>query len=87
MSFGPRIEIANLNLKYGENQILSNINHTFEAGQCHVVMGPNGGGKTSLLRSILGLTQFKGQIDILWDDAANNGKTQFCRLCASKSDV
>lgn len=74
MSFGPRIEIANLNLKYGENQILSNINHNFEAGQCHVVMGPNGGGKTSLLRSILGLTPFKGQIDILWDDAANNGK-------------
>ena len=74
MSFGPSIEIANLELQYGENQILSNINHTFEAGQCHVVMGPNGGGKTSLLRSILGLTPFKGQIDILWDDAANNGK-------------
>ena len=74
MSFGPRIEIANLELQYGENHILSNINHTFEAGQCHVVMGPNGGGKTSLLRSILGLTPFKGNVDILWDDAANNGK-------------
>ena len=74
MSFGPRIEIANLELQYGENHILSNINHSFAAGQCHVVMGPNGGGKTSLLRSILGLTPFKGNVDILWDDAANNGK-------------
>ncbi len=28
------------------------------AGQCHVIMGPNGGGKHLLLRSVLGLTPF-----------------------------
>lgn len=63
---GPSIELKNLNLHYGENTILTDINHRFSAGECHVVMGPNGGGKTSLLRSILGLTPFSGQIDIQW---------------------
>lgn len=63
---GPSIELKNLNLHYGENTILTDINHRFSAGECHVVMGPNGGVKTSLLRSILGLTPFSGQIDIQW---------------------
>ncbi|MBY5946460.1 metal ABC transporter ATP-binding protein [Photobacterium rosenbergii] len=65
---GPSISLQNVNLQYGDNQILHEINHQFEAGQCHVVMGPNGGGKTSLLRSILGLTSFTGDIDIHWSD-------------------
>lgn len=63
---GPSIILDNVGLQYGDNTILHGINHTFEAGQCHVVMGPNGGGKTSLLRSILGLTPFAGNIDICW---------------------
>lgn len=65
---GPSISLQNVNLQYGENQILHAINHEFDAGQCHVVMGPNGGGKTSLLRSILGLTPFTGDINIHWAD-------------------
>ncbi|OAN12956.1 ABC transporter ATP-binding protein [Photobacterium jeanii] len=63
---GPSIKLANVGLKYGDNTILHDINHQFAAGECHIVMGPNGGGKTSLLRSILGLTPFTGQIDIQW---------------------
>ncbi|MGF1727876.1 metal ABC transporter ATP-binding protein [Photobacterium nomapromontoriensis] len=66
---GPSISLHNVSLQYGENQILRNINHTFSAGQCHVVMGPNGGGKTSLLRSVLGLTPFNGDIQIHWPEA------------------
>ncbi|PSW20307.1 metal ABC transporter ATP-binding protein [Photobacterium sanctipauli] len=65
---GPKILLDNVGLKYGDNTILHNINHEFSAGECHVVMGPNGGGKTSLLRSILGLTPFTGRIDIQWPE-------------------
>ncbi len=53
---GPSISIDNLSLQYGDNVILQNVTTTFEPGKCHVIMGPNGGGKTSLLRSVLGLT-------------------------------
>ncbi|WP_217696660.1 metal ABC transporter ATP-binding protein [Photobacterium proteolyticum] len=66
---GPSIYLNNVGLKYGDNTILHDINHSFAAAQCHVVMGPNGGGKTSLLRSILGLTPFSGEIHIQWPEA------------------
>ncbi|MBW3138889.1 metal ABC transporter ATP-binding protein [Ferrimonas balearica] len=65
---GPSIELTGLSLQYGPERVLSDIDHTFEAGCCHVLMGPNGGGKTSLLRSILGLTPFTGDITIHWPD-------------------
>lgn len=65
---GPSIFLKNVGLKYGDNTILHDINHEFAPGECHVVMGPNGGGKTSLLRSILGLTPFRGDIQIHWPE-------------------
>ncbi|ASI94410.1 metal ABC transporter ATP-binding protein [Vibrio rotiferianus] len=65
---GPFISLNGVGLKYGDNLILQGIQTQFEAGQCHVIMGPNGGGKTSLLRSVLGLTPFTGDISVHWPD-------------------
>ncbi|PKF63320.1 metal ABC transporter ATP-binding protein [Psychromonas sp. psych-6C06] len=65
---GPSISLNAVSLSYEHNPVLTQISSTLEAGQCHVIMGPNGGGKTSLLRSILGLTPFKGQIAVNWLD-------------------
>jgi len=65
---GPSIALKQVGLQYGDNIILDPISHQFEAAKCHIVMGPNGGGKTSLLRSILGLTPFSGEIDINWPE-------------------
>jgi len=72
---GPSISLNNVRLQYENNVVLQGISTTLEAGKCHVIMGPNGGGKTSLLRSILGLTPFKGQIDIHWFE--NKGKVGY----------
>ncbi|HGY9595620.1 TPA: metal ABC transporter ATP-binding protein [Vibrio campbellii] len=65
---GPSISLDGVSLIYGDNLILQGIQTQFEAGQCHVIMGPNGGGKTSLLRSVLGLTPFTGDISVNWPD-------------------
>ncbi len=65
---GPSISLNKLSLKYANNLVLEDINHTLAAANCHIIMGPNGGGKTSLLRSILGLTPFSGAININWQD-------------------
>ncbi|MEL7325203.1 MAG: metal ABC transporter ATP-binding protein [Pseudomonadota bacterium] len=65
---GPSISLNGVSLKYGDNLILQGIQTQFEAGQCHVIMGPNGGGKTSLLRSVLGLMPFTGDISVHWPD-------------------
>ena len=63
---GPSISLSHVSLRYENNIVLQDISATLGSGECHVIMGPNGGGKTSLLRSILGLTPFKGEVNIHW---------------------
>ena len=49
------IKINSINKKFGKLQVLDNINLTCEKGQCIALIGPNGCGKTTLIKSILGL--------------------------------
>ena len=49
------ISIENLWLSYTDKSVLEDINLDIYQGDFLLVSGPNGGGKTSLLRSILGL--------------------------------
>jgi phosphonate C-P lyase system protein phnK len=64
---GILIEIKNLTLTLSNTKILKNINLTVEPGKIHCLVGPNGGGKTSLLRSILGQVPYEGEIYISYD--------------------
>ena len=84
---GPSISLDGVSLKYGDNLILQDIQTQFEAGQCHVSMGPNGGGKTSLLRSVLGLTPFTGDISVHWPDPKQTATSRSNWLCTSKGHV
>ncbi len=57
------IKLVNLNMKYGEKEVLKNINLEINAGEICVLLGPSGCGKTTLLEIISGLTnQTSGQI-------------------------
>lgn len=49
------IEIKNLNKKFGKLEVLSDVNLTFRKGECIALIGPNGCGKTTLIKSILGM--------------------------------
>jgi Cu-processing system ATP-binding protein len=49
------IEINNINKKFGKLQVLNNINVLFNSGECIALIGPNGCGKTTLIKSILGM--------------------------------
>lgn len=51
------IQIRNLNVYFDEMQVLKNINLDVYKKQFLAVMGPNGGGKTTLLKVILGLIE------------------------------
>lgn len=48
------IKIKNLNFSYGDKQILKNINMEIQKGKLIGILGPNGCGKTTLLKNILG---------------------------------
>ena len=49
------LNIRQLNCSYGETNILRNINLTIPAGKVMALMGRNGVGKTTLLKTVMGL--------------------------------
>lgn len=49
------IEIRNLSIKFGNNYILENVSLDIEKNSMTTILGPNGGGKTTLIKAILGL--------------------------------
>lgn len=48
------IEIENLNFSFGKKEILKNINLEINSGEKTIIIGPNGCGKTTLLRLMSG---------------------------------
>ncbi len=59
----PLIKIENLTLGYDKEPVLQNVNMELYENDFVGVIGPNGGGKTTLLKAILGLIKpMKGQI-------------------------
>ena len=60
------IEIKNIYKKFGKLEVLNNINLSFKKGECIALIGPNGCGKTTLIKSILGMV-IPSKGDILFD--------------------
>lgn len=57
------VEIENLSIAYDGHTVLKNVNLVIHSDDFIGVIGPNGGGKTTLLKAILGLTpSASGQI-------------------------
>lgn len=51
------IDMKNINLKIGKNDILKNINVEYEKGKIHGLIGRNGSGKTMLMKCICGFVK------------------------------
>ena len=51
------ITVEKLSVRYGANTVLRNIDLTVEPGEIVTIVGPNGSGKTSLFKAIIGATQ------------------------------
>jgi zinc/manganese transport system ATP-binding protein/zinc transport system ATP-binding protein len=51
----PVVELSDVTCRYGNTVALQNVSLKIWPGQFMAIVGPNGGGKTSLLRAILGM--------------------------------
>ena len=48
------IEVQNLNVAYGKNKVLKDVNLTLSKNEIVTIVGPNGSGKTTLFKAIIG---------------------------------
>lgn len=48
------LEVENVSVRYGAKTVLSHVSLRVERGEIVTIVGPNGSGKTSLLRAIIG---------------------------------
>jgi zinc transport system ATP-binding protein len=68
---GPVVAVRGVDLDREGQEVLRDINFVLEKGQILGVVGPNGGGKTSLLRLVLGLERpTRGFIDLFGQPVA-----------------
>lgn len=57
------ISVNNLSKSYGSHQVLNNVSFSFEGGQIIGLLGPNGSGKTSLIKILTGLiNDYSGEV-------------------------
>lgn len=56
------LNVKNVNTYFGKNKIINNVSFKINPGEIVGLVGSNGAGKTTIMKTILGLTKFTGEI-------------------------
>lgn len=72
------IEIKNISKSFGKLKVLDQINLELNKGECIALIGPNGCGKTTLIKSILGMV-LPDEGEILFDGIETKSDNEYRR--------
>ncbi len=81
------IEIKDLSFRYSHAWVLENISADIQSGDYVGIIGPNGGGKTTLLKLILGLEKGKGKIKLFGTEIERFSDWKKVGYLAQKSPI
>ncbi len=70
------IEIKNIRKKYNNLEVLKGVTASFRKSECIALIGPNGCGKTTLIKSILGMV-IPNSGEILFNGKSIKGETEY----------
>ena len=77
------ISVEHLSFSYGDVPVLKDINFTVNDGELAAVLGPNGVGKSTLFKCLLGLTgKYSGRAVINGSDCSKLNARQLAKLVA-----
>lgn len=75
-----KLEIKEVSCGYGDKNILSDVNFDIETGDILCILGPNGVGKTTLFKTILGFLKLQGgQIFLDGENIHNWSRKDFAK--------
>jgi branched-chain amino acid transport system ATP-binding protein len=69
------VVVDGVDVRYGPVQALRSVSLTVEPGSCVLLLGANGAGKTSLLKSIAGFVPYRGRIGYDGQELPRAGRT------------
>lgn len=81
------VEAKNVSFKYTRAHVLEDVSFTIKAGDYVGLIGPNGGGKTTLLKLMLGLEKGEGQIKLFGQEVSRFDGWDKVGYLAQKSPV
>lgn len=58
----PILEVKNLTVSFGPINVLKDVSFAVEEGESLAIIGPNGSGKTILLRTLIGALPYRGTV-------------------------
>lgn len=77
------LTVKNLTKKYGNIEVLKNVNMHIQEGEIYGLIGKNGAGKTTLIKTILGLTEITDGEICFWEKSGKNNLRIYNRIGVS----
>lgn len=72
-----KMNLTDIKISYGKSNIIKNIKAEFHGGNVISLIGPNGTGKTTLLKAIAHLIKYEGDIGVIGETGYKNFRDSF----------
>ena len=70
----PILRVEHLRKRYGQRAVVDDVSFEIGRGEIVALLGANGAGKTTMLKCLLGITSFEGEVSVQGRSVKKDGK-------------